>query len=404
MTFSIVIPAYNEEKAVQDILRRCLDAARGELKEQGLGVDEVEIILVNDGSRDATSRLAREIAGVRVIDHPKNRGYGAAIKTGFEAAKGDWLGFIDCDGTCDPRFFAELIGLAKREDLDIACGSRMHSASRMPPVRVLGNWLYRTLVNVIAGTAVTDVASGMRILKRSSLPRIYPLPDGMNLTPAMSVRAVLDTRLRIGELPMPYEERVGRSKLSVVKDGFRFLGVILDTAVTYRPVVFFWAAAAVLAALALWALGCRWGAPAAPLPFYLSNGRLEDWMFFRVALAALLLAIASFLTALGAVTQSLTAIINRDAHARPLEAFAETVVGKRFLWWGFAALALGAVLNRRPLEAYVSTGHIPNDYWVFPLVGGLCALVGAELVAFGLVGRVVRLLAERERARDALKA
>ncbi|MBI4347865.1 MAG: glycosyltransferase family 2 protein [Elusimicrobia bacterium] len=404
MIFSIVIPAYNEERAVQDILRRCLAAAQKELKEPGLGVDEVEVILVNDGSRDATSKLAREVAGVRVIDHPKNRGYGAAIKTGFENAKGDWLGFIDCDGTCDPRFFAELIGLAKREHLDIACGSRMHSASRMPPVRVLGNWLYRTLVNILAGTSVTDVASGMRILKRASLPRIYPLPDGMNLTPAMSVRAVLDQRLRIGELPMPYEERVGRSKLSVVKDGFRFLGVILDTAVTYRPVFFFWTFAAIAAALALWALAFTWGAPAAPLPYYLQHGRLEDWMFFRVALAALLLATGAFLVALGAVTQSLTSLINRDETPRTLEALADSIVGRRYLGWGAALLALGVFLNRRTLEAYVSTGHIPNDYWVFPLVGGLCALVGLEFVAFGLVGRVVRLLAERERARDALKS
>lgn len=402
MMLSIVIPAYNEEKAVQAILRRSLAAAAGPLKEAGLGLDSVEIILVNDGSRDATASLARAVAGVRVIDHPENRGYGAAIKTGFEAAKGEWLGFLDADGTCDPAFFAELLFLAKREGLDIACGSRMHSASKMPPVRILGNWLFRTLVNLIAGTSVTDVASGMRVLKRSSLPRVYPLPDGLNFTPAMSVRAVLDQRLRIGELPMPYEERVGRSKLSVVGDGFRFLGVILDTAVTYRPLVFFGAAAVWLSAIALWALAARWTAPAAPLGFYLEFGRLEDWMFFRVALAALLLSTAAFLVALGTVAQSLAAIINRDETPRPLEALAAAVVGRRFVPWGLAALVLGAALNRRLIAVYLDTGHIPADYWVFPLVGGLCALVGAELIAFGLAGRVVRLLAERERSRETL--
>lgn len=403
MIFSIVIPALNEEKAVQSILKRSLAAAEGSLKSAGLGIDKVEVILVNDGSRDATAKLAREISGVTVIDHPHNKGYGAAIKTGFEAAAGEWLGFLDADGTCDPEFFVELLHLAKRENLDIACGSRMHSTSRMPPVRILGNWLFRTLVNLIAGSSVTDVASGMRIMKRASLDKIYPLPDGLNFTPAMSVRAILDPGLRIGELPMPYEERVGRSKLSVVKDGFRFLGIILDTAITYRPLVFFGTGAALLTLFAVWALASRWTAEAAPLPFYLANARLEDWMIFRVALAALLLSTAAFLVALGTVAQSLVGIINQETRPRPLEALTDAIVGKRFVWWGSLALLLSVAINRRLLVSYFTTGHIPNEFWVFPVVGGLCALVGAELIAFGLVGRIIRLLSERERSRAAAR-
>ena len=397
--FSIVIPAYNEEKAVRSILERSLKAAQGPLKDPSLDLGEVEVILVNDGSRDKTASLAREVPGVRVIDHPVNRGYGAAIKTGFEAARGDWLGFIDADGTCDPDFFAPLIRLARKDGFDVVCGSRMHAGSRMPRVRILGNWLFRTLVNALAGSSVADVASGMRVIRRDSLVRLYPLPDGLNFTPAMSVRAVLDQRLKIGELPMPYEERIGRSKLSVVKDGLRFLGVILDTAITYRPLLFFGAGAALCAAAAVWALGSRWTAEAAPLPYYLRQGRLEDWMIFRVALAALLLSTAAFLTALGTVGQSLVAIINREARPRPAEALVEAWVGRRFLWWGAAALALAVFLNRRLLFAYATTGHIPGEFWPFAIVGGLCALVGAEFAAFGLMGRIVRLLAERERYR-----
>ena len=399
ITFSIIIPAYNEEKAVRSILERSLKAARGPLKDPSLGLGEVEIILVNDGSRDKTGALAREVPGVRVIDHPVNRGYGAAIKTGFEAGRGDWLGFLDADGTCDPEFFAPLLKLALTDGFDVVCGSRMHAGSRMPRVRVLGNWLFRTLVNAVAGTSVADVASGMRVIRRESLARLYPLPDGLNFTPAMSVRAVLDPALKIGELPMPYEERIGRSKLSVVKDGFRFLGVILDTAVTYRPLLFFGIGAAAAAAGAVWSLASRWGAQAAPLPFYLSQGRLEDGMIFRVALAAILLSTAAFLVALGTVAQSLVAIINQERRERPAEALVAAWVGRRFLWWGAAALALAALLNRRLLFAYWATGRIPADYWSFAIVGGLCALVGAEFAAFGLMGRVVRLLAERDKYR-----
>src|SRR5688572_31349454 len=97
-SFSIVVPAYNEQGAVVATLERALEAARG------LDVGPVEVILVDDGSTDKTAELAAGVPGVRVLRHERNRGYGAAIKTGFAAAKGSWLGFLDADGTCDPRF------------------------------------------------------------------------------------------------------------------------------------------------------------------------------------------------------------------------------------------------------------------------------------------------------------
>lgn len=399
MLLSIVIPAYNEEDAIGDTVRRTLAAGRALAGDAALGVSGVEVIVVNDGSRDATARIARGIDGVRVIDHPVNRGYGAAIKTGFDAARGEWLGFLDADGTCDPEFFSVLLRISREQRLDVACGSRMHAGSRMPRVRRLGNWLFRTFVNAVAGSSVADVASGMRVVRREALPRLYPLPDGLNFTPAMSVRALLDQRLRIGEAPMPYEERVGESKLSVVRDGLRFLGVIVDTAITYRPLLFFGAGAAAAALVAAWALLSRWTEANAPLPFYLRQGRLEDWMIFRVALASILLGAAGFLIGLGTLAQSLVAVVNRDRSARRLESWFERWIGGHFVGWGIAALALAVLLNRRLLAAYFTTGHIPQEFWVFPLVGGFCALVGAAFVAFGLAGRIIRLLREREAAR-----
>jgi len=397
MIFSIVIPAYNEEEAVLDILRRSL-AAAAEMKASGLGLDDVEVILVNDGSRDKTGELARSVPGVIVIDHPVNKGYGAAIKTGFRAARGEWLGFLDSDGTCDPRFFADLLRLAFKDGLDISVGSRMHPASDMPPVRILGNWGFRTLVNLIGDTKITDIASGMRVLKASALSRLAPLPDGLNFTPAMSVRAALDTRLKMGEIFMPYKERVGRSKLSVVRDGLRFLGVILDTAVTFRPLMFFGSAAALLAAAAAWALTSRWGAPTGLLPYYLRNGRLEDWMIFRIIFVTLLLSAAAFLIALGATAQSLVAIVNDDERPTRGTRFVDAVLARHFLPWSAVCFAGAFLLNRRLLAAYVETGHIPAEDWVFPLVGSLLALVGVEFLAFGLMSRITRLLRERRRS------
>jgi glycosyltransferase involved in cell wall biosynthesis len=396
MIFSIVIPAYNEEDAVVDILRRSL-AAAAKLKAAGLGLDEVEVILVNDGSRDKTAERARSVRGAKVVDHPVNKGYGAAIKTGFAAARGEWLGFLDSDGTCDPLFFIDLLTLADKDGLDVAVGSRMHPSSRMPRVRIVGNWLFRTLVNLIGGTNLTDVASGMRVMKASALKRLAPLPNGMNFTPAMSVRAALDSRLKMGEIFMPYEERVGRSKLSVIRDGFRFLGIILDTAVTFRPLMFFGTAAGVLFFIAAWSLCSRWTASSAPIPFYLENHRVEDWMIFRVIFATVLLSSAAFLTALGATAQSLVAIINEDDKPTSGRRLVDAVLTYNFLPWSAFCFAAALVLNRRLLASYFETGHIPTDYWVFPLVGSLLALTGVEFLAFGLMSRITRLLAERRR-------
>lgn len=264
----------------------------------------------------------------------------------------------------------------------------------MPAVRRLGNRLFRSLVNCFGGPKVSDVASGMRVVRRKALPRLYPLPDGLDFTPAMTVRAVLDPGLTLGEVPMPYEERVGRSKLNVLKDGARFLSVILDTAVTYRPTYLFGAAAVLLAALSVIVLCFPLRGPSAPAFFYLKERRVEDWMIFRIVLATVWLSLAAFLGALGTVAQSLTAVINREGALRG-PGWPEAVA-RRLAWWGTGSIAFSLYLNRRPILSYWRTGHIPNEYWVFPVAGSLFALVGAEFIAFGLTGRIARLLRERD--------
>jgi hypothetical protein len=102
-------------------------------------------------------------------------------------------------------------------------------------VRRLGNLIFANLVSLVSAQHITDSASGMRIFRKAVLERVYPLPDGLNLTPVMSTRA-LHEQLRMIEVPIPYSERQGRSKLSVVRDGMRFAQSIVWTALTYNPV------------------------------------------------------------------------------------------------------------------------------------------------------------------------
>jgi hypothetical protein len=176
------------------------------------------------------------IEGVRLIQHPKNRGYGAALKTGFSAASGDLVGFLDADGTYPPEYFPKLCQVLAQQSADLVIGSRMAGAeSEMPLVRRVGNILFANLVSIITAQRVTDSASGMRVFKKQILEQLYPLPDGLNLTPVMSTRA-LHEHLKVVETPITYSERVGRSKLSVVRDGMRFANSIVWTALSYNPV------------------------------------------------------------------------------------------------------------------------------------------------------------------------
>ena len=238
MKLSIIIPAYNEEQSIARIIERTLSAAPDIIK--NTGIDGVEVIVVNDGSGDKTEDIARRYSGsITLISYEKNKGYGAAIKQGFDRAGGELVSFLDADGTCDPRLFSGLVNSLLKDNADITIGSRLGPGSKMPKLRRLGNIFYAKMINFFAGTRITDCSSGMRVLRKTALARLYPLPDGLHFTPAMTCRALMGGGLKITEVPIEYAERTGKSKLNVIKDGLRFLKTILGSALSYRPVKFF---------------------------------------------------------------------------------------------------------------------------------------------------------------------
>lgn len=295
MKLLIAIPALDEEDSIESTVERSL-AARPVI-EAASPVTEVEVTVVSDGSTDRTvERAARFGDRIRLVVFEENRGYGAAIKAAWAASDADLLGFLDADGTCDPAFFAELCATLDRTGVDVVLGSRLNEDSEMPRVRRLGNRLFALLLRAVSSQEVSDTASGMRVVRRSSLARLLPLPDGLHFTPAMSARVLLDDDLRLAEVAMPYHERAGESKLSALRDGLRFLWVILRTAALYRPARLLAPPAALCAAFAVFLM-------LEPTIFYLENQRLHEWMIYRflvsslLVAAALLLASAAYLTA-----------------------------------------------------------------------------------------------------------
>lgn len=237
MRLSIIIPAYNEEKAISSMIERTLLARQDIIK--NAGVENVEVIVVNDGSKDNTRQIVERHKEVLLISYEKNKGYGAAIKQGFDNASGDLLSFLDADGTCDPRLFVGLINSLIKNNSDIAIGSRLGPGSSMPKIRRLGNIAYAKIINFFGNTRIIDCSSGMRVLRRAALPKLYPLPDGLHFTPAMTCRALMGKGLKIVEVPIEYAKRTGKSKLSVIRDGLRFLKTILGMALFYKPLKFF---------------------------------------------------------------------------------------------------------------------------------------------------------------------
>jgi len=291
----IAIPALNEQDSITAIIERSLDARPAIIA--GSPVTEVEITVVSDGSTDDTVALARRFGDrIGLIVFEENRGYGAAIKAAWEASDAELLGFLDADGTCDPVVFTELCATLERTGVDVVLGSRLNADSEMPLLRRFGNRLFAILLRAVSSQEVSDTASGMRVVRRSSLPQLLPLPDGLHFTPAMSARVLLDDDLRLAEVAMAYREREGESKLSASRDGVRFLWVILRTAALYRPgrLLVPPALACALAALFLML---------EPTIFYAQNQRLHEWMIYRflvsslLVAAALLLAMAAYLTA-----------------------------------------------------------------------------------------------------------
>jgi len=182
MKLLIVIPALNEEESIQSTIERCL-AARQVIVSKS-SVDDVEITVVSDGSTDRTVERAMAYQGrIRVIVFPQNRGYGAAIMEAWSKSDAELLSFLDADGTCDPRFLAEMCRNLLSEDVDVVLGCRLNSISKMPALRRCGNLVFAWLLATLSNKTVRDTASGMRVVRRSALRNLYPLPTGLHFTP-----------------------------------------------------------------------------------------------------------------------------------------------------------------------------------------------------------------------------
>jgi glycosyltransferase involved in cell wall biosynthesis len=384
---SVVIPALNEEAGIADIIERVLAV---EPALQTNGVRNLELIVVDDGSRDRTAEIVQRYPNVVLVRHNTNHGYGAALKTGLAASTGEWVAFLDADGTYPPEYFPALCQ-AVAAGADLAIGSRMAGAeSQMPGVRRLGNQIFANMITFLGNTRVNDSASGMRVIRREILHCLYPLPDGLNFTPIMSLRAIHEG-LRVVEVPIPYHERVGRSKLSVVRDGLRYFQSILWTALGYNPV-------RVLGSLGLAGIGISGivglGLVIARLESVTS---LSSWGIAAVFLALVSGVAGVSLFNLGATFNYLIALFWKQPVRQGL--FGKPIfnppLDRQFGWMGVALMLSGTFIALLTLVMGVRGWDI-SRLWLYLVGSALLILVGLQLLISWVVMRKLEELSNRE--------
>jgi len=222
---SIIIPAKDESAALRMLLP--------ELKRTVAGA---EIIVVDDGSTDATADLCREHQ-VIVISHPYSIGNGAAIKTGARAATRDVLVFMDADGQHKPEDIPRLLDkLSDRFQMVVGARDR---ASQAGSHRAFANGFYNRLSSWVVGHKIDDLTSGFRAVRAAKFRKfLYLLPNGFSY-PTTITMSFFRAGFAVAYVPIVAPKRIGRSHVRLVRDGIRFLLIIFKIGTLHSPLKIF---------------------------------------------------------------------------------------------------------------------------------------------------------------------
>ena len=280
MRISLILPAKNEAEG----LRRALPGVRQLLP-------DAEIIVVDDGSTDATADVARQY-GATVLWSPYSMGNGAAIKRGARAATGDVLVFMDADGQHDAQ---HVVGLVSKlaEGYDMVVGARGWDGQASVG-RGLANGLYNRVASWMTGHKVADLTSGFRAANASKFKEfLHLLPNGFSY-PTTTTMAFFRSAYAVTYLPIPVADRIGKSHIRPLRDGLRFLLIIFKIATLYSPLKLF--------------------APASALFFLLGAGYycytfVTENRFTNMS--ALLISAAVIVFLIGLVSEQITALTYR---------------------------------------------------------------------------------------------
>ncbi len=237
---TIVVPAYDEEGGIEGVVGRLLALELGR---------DTELLVVNDGSKDRTGSILEDLRSknprLTVIEHPKNRGYGAALKTGFRAAAHDIVIITDADGTYPEDRIVDL--LARVDDgAEMAIGARTGNDVNIPWQRRPAKAALRHIASYLSGVKIPDLNSGLRAIRRDLVLRYESiLPEGFSFTTTITL-ASLTNHHRVDYVSIDYAPRSGSSKIRPIRDTLGFLALIVRTVVYFNPLKVFYPLALLL--------------------------------------------------------------------------------------------------------------------------------------------------------------
>ena len=278
MKLSIIIPACNEAAALRKTLPLLLET-----------YPAAQIIIVNDGSSDDTAKICRDFP-VTVIEHPYQKGNGAAIKTGARAATGDICAFMDADGQHRPEELHKLLDKIN-DNYDMAVGARDFN-SHASLARGLANGFYNWLAGKVTGHRIDDLTSGFRAVRSERFREfINILPNGFSY-PTTITMAFLRVGYSVGFTPVRVASRRGRSHIRLLRDGLKFLLIIFRVGVLYSPLKIFFPCSALIFSSGLGYY----------LYTYLSQGRFTN-------MGILLFLVSVFVFLVGLISEQITFLI-----------------------------------------------------------------------------------------------
>ncbi|MFH1439363.1 MAG: glycosyltransferase family 2 protein [Candidatus Woesearchaeota archaeon] len=226
---SIVIPVYNEERSVRNTILG--------IKEVSKKLDKkIEILIVNDCSIDNSGKILNSIKGIKVIHHNINRGYGAALKTGIKASKGNNIMILDADGTYPLKDIPRFIKLI--DNYDMVIGDRRKSAANVPMMRRPAKFFLNNCASYLAGKKIPDLNCGMRIFNKEKCLEFWNLyPNKFSFTSTITMSFICNG-YKVKYIPIKYFKRKGKSTISPF-DFYNFIQLLLRLTLLFNPLKIF---------------------------------------------------------------------------------------------------------------------------------------------------------------------
>jgi len=227
LKISIVIPAFNEAEGIDSTLNELFEFAKGR---------DWEIIVINDGSTDNTAEKLNKFDRIKIINHPYNKGYGAALKTGIRQASGDIVVLFDSDGQHNPQDIPRL--LEKIPEYDMVVGQRTKDSSQ-DWLRKPGKWILGLVANILSEHKIPDLNSGLRVIKRDIILYMLEIfPDGFSFSTTSTI-AFFKLGYNVCYVLIASRMRIGKSTIRQVKHGPQVLLLILRLISLFSPLRIF---------------------------------------------------------------------------------------------------------------------------------------------------------------------